>query len=262
MYLSSRAPSILRERAGIRTRLAAAICLAVLAGFTFLGPAFVAYAQDAPAATTKKSKTLLDYVKDGGMIGHSIILCSIIGVSLGITYAFQIRRDVLVPPELLGQLEQLFEEEEYEEAFHVCEANPSFISSVIAAGLSKLDEGYDEMLKAMQETGEAETTKLNIKIGYISLISAISPMLGLFGTVSGMISTFDVIAMSEVQPKPSDLAGGISEALVTTYEGLVVAIPMIVLFNFFRNRITSVLIEVGGITDELMGRFKTPSQAS
>jgi len=109
----------------------------------------------------------------------------------------------------------------------------------------------------MQETGEVETMKLNHKVGYISLIAAITPMLGLFGTVSGMISTFNVIAVAEVQPKPSDLAGGISQALVTTYEGLVVAIPMLIVFNIFRNRVMSVVAEVGGITEELMGRFRT-----
>lgn len=260
MPLTLRA-SIPCPAARTRSRLAAALCLLVLGGSALFAPLPSALAQDAAAAASKQ-KTLIDYVRAGGMIGHTIILCSIIGVSLSITYAFQIRRDVLVPPEVLGQLEQLFEEESYEEAFQVCEATPSFLSSIVAAGLSKMDEGYEAMQAAMQETGDAEVTKLNIKIGYISLIGAIAPMLGLFGTVSGMIGTFDVIASSEVQPKPSDLAGGISEALVTTYEGLVVAIPMIVLYNFFRNRITTVVMEVGGITEELMGRFKSPSKAS
>ncbi len=248
--------------AGLRARVAALLSLIVVAGFIFLVPVSVVDAQSAAPNAQKKQKTLIDYVKDGGGIGHTIILCSIIGVSLSITYAFQIRRDVLVPPEVLGQLEQLFEEESYEEAFQVCEANPCFLSSVVAAGLSKLDEGYDAMQAAIAETGDAETTKMNIKISYISLIAAVAPMLGLFGTVSGMISTFDTIAGAEVQPKPSDLAGGISEALVTTYEGLVVAIPMIVLFNVFRNRITGVLLEISGIMEDLMGRFKTPTQAS
>lgn len=260
MPLTLRA-SIPCPAARTRSRLAAALCLLVLGGSALFAPLPSALAQDA-AASPSKQKTLIDYVRAGGMIGHTIILCSIIGVSLSITYAFQIRRDVLVPPEVLGQLEQLFEEESYEEAFQVCEATPSFLSSIVAAGLSKMDEGYEAMQAAMQETGDAEVTKLNIKIGYISLIGAIAPMLGLFGTVSGMIGTFDVIASSEVQPKPSDLAGGISEALVTTYEGLVVAIPMIVLYTIFRNRITTVVMEVGGITEELMGRFKSPSKAS
>jgi biopolymer transport protein ExbB len=252
-------PSLKSRRS--RLHLAVFLSLIAFAGSSaLLAPAGSAYAED--AAPTKRTKSFLDNVKAGGWIGHTIILCSIIGVSLTLTYSFQIRRDALVPPELLGQIEQLFEDEEYEEAFHVLEANPCFVSSILSAGLAKMDEGWDEMQKSMQETGEVETSKLYQKIGYLSLIAAVSPMLGLFGTVSGMIATFNVIALSDVQPKPADLADGISEALVTTYEGLVVAIPMTILFALFRNRVASVIIEVGGITEELMNRFKAPSAST
>jgi len=240
------------DRVSRRVRLAALLSVVVVAGFAVLAPAEVVHAQE--------EKSLIENLKAGGFIGFVIIGCSMVGVSLCVMYAIQIRRDELVPPELLGQVEQLFEDEEYEEAMHVLEANPSFLSSILVAGLARLEEGYEEMEKAMQETGEVETMKLNHKVGYISLIAAITPMLGLFGTVSGMISTFNVIAMAEVQPKPSDLAGGISQALVTTYEGLVVAIPMLIVFNIFRNRVMSVVAEVGGITEELMGRFRTAGE--
>ena len=240
------------DRVSRRVRLAALLSVVVVAGFAVLAPAEVVHAQE--------ENSLIENLKAGGFMGFVIIGCSMVGVSLCVMYAIQIRRDELVPPELLGQVEQLFEDEEYEEAMHVLEANPSFLSSILVAGLARLEEGYEEMEKAMQETGEVETMKLNHKVGYISLIAAITPMLGLFGTVSGMISTFNVIAMAEVQPKPSDLAGGISQALVTTYEGLVVAIPMLIVFNIFRNRVMSVVAEVGGITEELMGRFRTAGE--
>ncbi|MBI4584635.1 MAG: MotA/TolQ/ExbB proton channel family protein [Planctomycetes bacterium] len=209
-----------------------------------------------PAPTAKRVKSLLGYINDGGWIGHTIIGCSIIGLSLVITFAFQFRRDLLVPPEVLGQVEQLFEEENYEEAYHICESNPSFFSTILAAGLGKLDQGYEEMEKAMIETGDIEANKLHQKVGYISLIAAVAPMLGLFGTVSGMIATFNVIASAQTQPKPADLASGISQALVTTYEGLLVAIPLTVFFVIFRNRIVNIILEVGGLTEELMSRFK------
>lgn len=108
----------------------------------------------------------------------------------------------------------------------------------------------------MIETGDIEANKLHQKVGYISLIAAVAPMLGLFGTVSGMIATFNVIASAQTQPKPADLASGISQALVTTYEGLLVAIPLTVFFVIFRNRIVNIILEVGGLTEELMSRFK------
>lgn len=259
-----RVPTADRTLAGFRVRLAAFLSLAVVVTATgILAPhPRTLHAEDGAAPPAKSGPTFLDNVKAGGMIGHTIILCSIIGVSLALTYAFQIRRDAMVPPELLGELETLFEEENYEEALHVCEANPCFLSSVVGAGLFKIEEGWPEIQGAMQEEGEKETAKLHQKISYISLLAAIAPMLGLFGTVSGMISTFNVIASSDVQPKPADLAGGISVALVTTFEGLIVAIPMTVIYAVFRNRIANVVMEIGEIVEELMGRFKTPTAAA
>jgi biopolymer transport protein ExbB len=267
MAILPETPSCRFDRRAFPANLATRTRLAVLLGtivltLTFLAPSPGAWAEDAAAPTAAPGKSFLDNVKAGGWIGHTIILCSIIGLSLTLTYAFQIRRDALVPPELLAHVQQLFEDEEYEEAYTILEATPCFLSSILTAGLAKLDEGWEEMASAMQETGDIETNKLNQKVGYLSLIAAVAPMLGLFGTVSGMIATFNVIALSDVQPKPADLADGISEALVTTYEGLVVAIPMTVLFAVFRNRIASVLVEVAEITEELTARFKTPAASA
>jgi biopolymer transport protein ExbB len=114
----------------------------------------------------------------------------------------------------------------------------------------------------MIETGEVEANKLHQKVGYLSMIAAISPMLGLFGTVAGMITTFAEIAGATTQPKPADLARGIFQALVTTYEGLVVAIPMTVVFVVFRNRVINIILEVGTISEELMSRFKVKQASS
>ncbi len=202
-------------------------------------------------------KTVMDALLEAGGMGLVIILVSVIGVALTITFAFQIRRDVLVPPELLGHVEQLFEDEDYEEAYHVCEANPSFLSAVISAGLSKLEEGWNEMETAMLDVGEIESTKMHQKVGYLSLIGNVAPMLGLLGTVYGMIVTFNKIANSPVQPSPKELASGISIALGTTFLGLVVAIPMTSIFVFFRNKVINVVNEVGAISEELMARFKS-----
>ncbi|MGQ9589684.1 MAG: MotA/TolQ/ExbB proton channel family protein [Planctomycetota bacterium] len=250
-------------RLGSRVALALFLSFATVAvSAQFLAPGPSAFAEGTEAKEGARRRTFFDNVKAGGWIGHTIILCSIVGVSLSLAYAFQIRRDALVPPELLAQVEQLFEDEDYEEAFHVCEANPCYFSAILTAGLAKLDEGYDEMQKAMMETGEAETTKLYQKISWISLIAAVSPMLGLFGTVSGMIRTFNIIASSDVQPKPADLADGISQALVTTYEGLLVAIPMTVVYAAFRYRISNAVVEVGAIVEELTSRFKAPSASA
>lgn len=210
----------------------------------------------AQAEGAVSEKTVLDALMEAGFVGLLIILMSIVGGALAITFAFQLRRDVLVPPEVLGHVESLFEDEEYEEAYHLCEASPSILSAVVAAGLEKMDDGYGQMESTMSEVLEMESTKLHQKVGYLSLIANLSPMMGLLGTVLGMIGAFNTIANSPVQPSPKQLGGDISIALGTTFLGLCVAIPMTAVYVYFRNKVITVSAEVGGVSEELMGRFK------
>jgi len=203
-----------------------------------------------------KEKTVLDALFEAGPVGLLIILMSIVGGALAITFGFQLRRDVLVPPEVLGHVESLFEDEEYEEAYHLCEASPSILSAVVSGGLSKMEEGYEPMADTMVEVLELESTKLHQKVGYLSLIANLSPMMGLLGTVLGMIGAFNTIANSPVQPSPKQLGGDISIALGTTFLGLCVAIPMTAVYVYFRNKVILVSAEVGAVSEELMGRFK------
>ena len=228
-----------------------AFTLVALFSFELIGS--LAFAQDGGGAT---QKTVLDALMDAGFVGLLIILMSIVGGALSITFAFQLRRDVLVPPEVLGHVEQLFEDEEYEEAFHLCDATPSILSQVVSGGLSKIEEGYEPMSDTMVEVLEMESTKLHQKVGYLSLIGNLSPMMGLLGTVYGMIVTFNKIANSKVQPSPTELADGISIALGTTFLGLCVAIPMTAIYVYFRNKVIQVVTEVGAACEELMSRFK------
>ncbi|MGA1779630.1 MAG: MotA/TolQ/ExbB proton channel family protein, partial [Planctomycetota bacterium] len=195
--------------------------LALLFVVAVAGPAL---AQPEGATVTKR--TLGDNIAAAGTVGVVIMLLSVAGLSLVITFAMQIRRDILVPPELLGHVEGLFEEEDYDQALEVVEQQPSFLSSVLAAGLPRIDRPYHDIEASMEEAGEQEAAVLHQKIGYLSLIASVAPMLGLLGTVMGMVAAFDKIASSATSPKPAELADGISQALMTTMMGLTVAIPM------------------------------------
>ena len=195
-------------------------------------------------------------IMQGGVIGFVIIGLSIAALALTIEHFMTIKRDALVPPELLGHLESLFEDEEYEEAMTLCESAPNFLTNVIAAGLPRIGQPYEQIEAAMQEAGEQEAVKLHQKISYLSLIGNISPMLGLFGTVMGMIVAFNVIAKSQGAPSPADLANGIQIALVTTFLGLLVAIPTVSAYFYFRNKVIRIVMEVGQIAEELMERFR------
>src|SRR5262249_53423234 len=132
----------------------------------------------------------------------------------------------------------------------------SFLGQVLSAGLFKLKEGYAQAIEAMQEVGEEENMKLEHRLSYIALIGTISPMVGLLGTVDGMVRSFTVIATATSAPSPAELADGISTALVTTLVGLWLAIPAIAAFNILRNRIARLVLEVGIISEGLMSRFQ------
>lgn len=166
------------------------------------------------------------------------------------------RRNSICPPELIESFEALLNEKKYQEAYELAKNDDSFLGHVLAAGLSRLQSGYAKAIEAMQEVAEDENMKIDHRLSYISLIGSVSTMTGLLGTVDGMILSFVVIANSPTTPKPSELASGISMAMVTTLVGLVLAIPAICAFNIFRNRFQRLTLEVGIASESLMSRFE------
>jgi biopolymer transport protein ExbB len=194
-----------------------------------------------------------------GTCGIVIVLLSVAGLALVIDFGVNLRRDKLIPPHVVSEIEQLFEQEQYEQAIELCEAEDCFFTRILGAGLAKLGAGYERMTIAIQEAAEEEMTALYHKIGWLALIGTIAPMLGLLGTVIGMIDSFSTIVGKGGAANPVDLADGISKALVTTYEGLVVAIPVLSAYTFFKNRVARIMLELGVITGDLLDRFR-PAQ--
>lgn len=246
----------LEKGVGEMKRLGSALVLAIVLGFAVgglsTGPAWAAEAEEEEAV----ERTFLDNIKAGGMIGYTIILLSVAGLALMIEHAVSLRREKLIPPYALSELENLFDEEEYEEAMDLCDQDDSMLCRVVGAGLAKIGGGYAQMKEAIDDVAEEEGTNLTQKISYLSLISGIAPMLGLLGTVAGMIEAFNKIAMLRGAANPSDLADSISKALITTFLGLTVAIPTTAGYMFFRNRVMKLSQEASAITSELIDRFR------
>jgi biopolymer transport protein ExbB len=239
-----------------RSRWATLLICVMVALVAFTAFAAPVMAQDDEADSGKRTMTLFDTVVAGGTIGFVIIFMNVVAMALSIEYFVTMRRDKLVPPEILGELEVLFEDEEYEEALELCEAEPSYFTNVVASGLPKMSAGYDAMIEAMQAEGDAETFKLQTKVGYITLICALAPMLGLMGTVYGMIMAFQKIASAKGAPEPSELADSIGLALVTTLLGLIVAVPFLCVAYILKTRVTRLSIEVTGAVEDLFERFR------
>ncbi|MGQ9503612.1 MAG: MotA/TolQ/ExbB proton channel family protein [Thermogutta sp.] len=167
------------------------------------------------------------------------------------------RRQAVMPQALIDGFETLFNEKRFQEAYELAKNDESFLGQVLSAGLAKLSSGYPQALEAMQEVGEEQAMRMEHRLSYVGLIGTISPMVGLLGTVDGMVRSFSVIANSTTTPKPSELARGISTALITTLVGLFIAIPAVIVYGIFRNRIARLVLEVGIVSEGLMSRFST-----
>ena len=250
-------------------RILLAACLLAVAPLaaSFLSPA-LAVAQegtdafdDETAATNESS--LLFYIANacGWIFGPVFLLLSFILVALLVMCFLQIRKAVLLPPTLTEQFEKHLEAKEYQPAYELARADESYLGHVLAAGMGKLQSGYPAAAAAMEEAQAEEQMRLEHKISYISLIGALAPMLGLLGTVTGMVSSFKKSADNPgVAPKPDQLAGGISTALVTTLIGLWIAIPAILFFQMFRNWLEEINAEASDETSRLMSRFQGMSK--
>ena len=194
--------------------------------------------------------------KNAGLIGYIIILMSVVALALIIENFMSIKREKLAPPDVLDELEAMFDGEQFQDAVELCEQDKNYLTNVVGAGLSKLGHSFETMQTSLREMQTEESVKLFQKIGWLSLISATAPMMGLFGTVTGMFVTFSSIAAAGGSVSPAQLAGGIKMALITTIFGLTVAIPVGVAFYTLRNRVIRTSTEINAITEDLFERFR------
>jgi biopolymer transport protein ExbB len=208
-----------------------------------------------PEKTKTKSYLVWMYQALGIKYTLAFLIISFTFVALLVMNLLAARRDNICPVHLVEGFEAHLNEKRYQEAYELAKNDESFLGQVLSAGLQKLSAGYAQAIEAMQEVGEEETMKLEHRLSYIAMIGTIAPMVGLLGTVDGMIQSFSVIANSATSPKPSLLAEGISTALFTTLVGLLIAIPAILAFGIMKNRIARLTLEVGILSEGLMSRF-------
>lgn len=186
-------------------------------------------------------------------------------VALIVVNILALRRDVVAPEELATKFGALLDENRFQDAYQLAKDDESILGKTLAVGLSKTSAGYAKAEQAMRDVQEEEMMRLEHQIGYLALIGNLAPMIGLFGTVVGMIASFQAIAAGGAAPSPQKLAEGIATALFTTEIGLAIALPALFAFDFLKNRLARFMLDVSVLSDNLMGRFsnvqapKTPS---
>jgi biopolymer transport protein ExbB len=221
------------------------LCAAVVMG-VFVSTAWGQ--QPEPAA----QRSLLDLVQAGGWVGYAIMLLSLCGVALVVDAFMRLKERGLLPPALADQIHVLTAKGKFEEVLALCKTNESMLGRVIAAGLSDGNLGLDAVREGMEQAGVKEVNGLRERYGYIGLIASVAPMLGLLGTVTGMIASFRLLGEAQGAARPDELALGISQALVTTTMGLIVAVPLMFFFAFFRNRITRIGHETAAVGEKML----------
>lgn len=258
-----------RRLSTVVARIVLAACLLGASTFTVacLSPS-VAVAQDEAAdaglgeeeaAAPASGKNALVYIAEscGWIFGPVFLLLSFIFVAQLVMCFMQIRKAILLPPTLSEQFEQHLEAKEYQPAYELAKNDDSYLGHVLAAGMGKLQSGYPAAVEAMENAQGEEQMKLEHKISYIALVGALAPMLGLLGTVQGMVSSFKTISDNPgVAPKPDQLATGIATALVTTLIGLWIAIPAIMFFQLLKNWLEEINSSAADESARLMSRFQ------
>ncbi len=243
---------------------------ALIASLIFLSPTFFSshcLASDVGLDETEKkpfqdvNSTIMNLLFGGSWLGDLLVvillLLSVASLFFIIDHSLTITRRRLMPKPLLEELERLIVHGETQRAADLCRQpkNYSMATEIILAGLNRFHNnefGFAEYRSACEEAGEDQTGRLYRRTEVLNVIGSIAPMLGLTGTVLGMIEAFNTIAAKEGMAMPQELAGGIGEALITTLLGLFVAIPTMIALSFFRARIDSLVSEGGKRIEQIM----------
>jgi biopolymer transport protein ExbB len=217
-------------------------------------PAAAAQAEHAAAPAAPKSRFLW-VIYSSGVIGAFILGLSIYFVATVIRLFVELRPEVAMPADEVAQCEQLLQARDYQGLYDFASKSQSLYCRLVAVGIAELPSGLAEAREVMDRNADAETVDMERKISMLAVLGTLGPMIGLVGTLKGMISSFAVIALSDVQLKASEVAAGISEALLLTFEGVALSVPAIYFFAVFKNRVAKISVDTLLAADELVRRI-------
>ncbi len=190
---------------------------------------------------------MFDMVVKGGPIMYPIILCSIIALAIVIERVYHLHRARIDTKKFMDEIADKLKRNKIVEAIDMCENTPGPIAHILRAGILKHDRPKEEIKEAIEEAGLHEVPRLEKNLPALSTITYIAPLLGLLGTVTGMVRCFQIIQEKSTSlhaVSPGDLAGGIWEALITTVAGLCVAIPAYVAYQYLVNKVDGFILDM------------------
>ena len=186
---------------------------------------------------------MFEFLARGGVLMIPLGVCSILALAIILERTLNLRTKKIIQLDILQQVRDLVAENQVSDAMTLCRRYPSVMGRILLVTIANHDREREELRSVVEDAGRQEVTTLDRNLGALGTIAAISPLLGLTGTVFGMIRTFAIISEKGIA-HPSQLAGGISEALITTATGLVIAIPTLIFYNYFTNKADRLILEI------------------
>lgn len=204
------------------------------------------------------------FLQRGGILMIPLILCSIIVLAIVIERSITLRRKKVLIPEIISVIETIKKPEDVHLAISICQKNEGAFANIVQLGLENKDLSNDELKELITDQGRQEVRSLEKGLVVIETIAGIAPLLGLLGTVTGMIKVFTVISEQGLGQTQA-LSGGISEALITTVVGLSIGIPSLVLYNYFTDKAENLILDIEKFTSQLLrklSRFQSTKDAN
>ena len=196
--------------------------------------------EPAPSQPVDNVNFLFWIAEVSGIIGLFLFLVSIYFVTVVIQNILVLRMSVAAPPEVVSACQSAIESKNVNQLMETVSQDDSYFSQILFAGLSDLGFGLDEARDKLERTAEALNARMEANISILAVLGTLGPMIGLLGTLKGMIKAFSAIAISGVSLDAATVAKAISEALVLTFEGVLLSIPAIYLYSLFRNKIATI----------------------
>lgn len=217
----------------------------------------------APAAEGHSQENVVIWIlRISGAIGVFIIILSCYFIQLVSRLFIDIRPIVAMPPELMDDLKQKMEKRDYKGVYQGIKEKDCLFSRYASAGLGELSAGLAEARDAMERTAEVQVVEMEKKISMLAVLGSLGPMIGLLGTLKGMIASFMVIARSDAGIKANEVAEAISEALVVTFMGVALSVPAIFFFAVFKNRVASISSTTMYAADEFVRKLANAAKAA
>jgi biopolymer transport protein ExbB len=198
---------------------------------------------------------LMWIIWSSGIIGAFLLILSIYFVATVVKCFMTLTKEVAAPPDVVTKCEELLQARNFQGVYDLVKQDDSFFSRLVTVGIAEIPNGLADAREVMHKVAEAETVEMEKKISMLAVLGTLGPMIGLVGTLKGMITSFSVIAMSGTSLKPAEVAGGISEALLLTFEGVALSVPSIFFFAVFRNKVSTISAYVMLQSDEVMRHF-------